>query len=475
MASTAEQGDGVDRTSEEGCDGDSRAAVFYRLRHLLGLVSISVLQYGIVAPSIQFVILTFFAAWHGGDDCELTPSSEPCRRAAANFAVYRGVSMGISGLLGFGTALIFGSYSDTIGRRPFLRAKSVFSVAPIAALAYHVFFDGSLWLYLVLAPLYDAFDINGVFLGYMSDVIAEPKLRTAAYGALSIIFIASIGLVLWAGGTMSVNVAIYVALVVCVLKVVFVYTLFPESSLRTKTETPLPGTSEVFANAVEIFFRNSFISRMAVILMVSGLSAAGFGTIAPSYFTAYLDVDKREGAQLLALWAVSVIFALIVVLPWSVHFLGEVGTMKLSLLATVVQPPAIMLCTRIWEVYPLIFVLGGCMALTFPVVSAIKSNLVDDDEQGLLQGALAATRVVAEAIAYFFFGSFYYYSTRGGKGERSSAFPAFAIVTILAVVALGIACTLPSQPPPPSKREKLLMSSDAGSPAAPFQKNYSSA
>ncbi|CAE8615438.1 unnamed protein product, partial [Polarella glacialis] len=63
-----------------------------------------------IGPCLQYIILTFFAASHGGGDCELTPSSEPCRLAASDAAVYNGASSGICNVVGAFVALGLGSY-----------------------------------------------------------------------------------------------------------------------------------------------------------------------------------------------------------------------------------------------------------------------------------------------------------------------------------------------------------------------------
>lgn len=437
--------------TQAASNGSEEGGILYRLRYLIALIALSVLQYGIVAPSIQFVILTFFAQRHGGGDCELTPSSKPCRQAAADFAVYRGISIGIAAIFQWGAALLLGSYSDTKGRRSFFVAKSLLSVLPITALVAHILLETTLWVYLVIAPLYDVFDTNGVFLGFMSDVITEPKLRTAAYAQLACAFLMLIGVVLMIGGMMSATNACYVALIACAIKVVFVLIVFPETVKKANLEAPLPGIREVFSGAKELLLRNSFIMKMAIILIFSGLSAAGLGTLSPSYFTAYMGVKKLEGTQLMVTAGVSVALALVFLLPCLGDSLGEVGTMRVSLIASVLFPAWLILCTKLWEVFVLIFVLAGLMFLSFPTISGIKSNLVNDDEQGLLQGALAAMRVLAEAAAYFFFGWLYFYSTDGGKAPRSSTFIPFCLCAGLAAVATIIAFQLPGQLPQPSK------------------------
>lgn len=140
----------------------------------------------VVASSLVYISMSFFA---GTDtDCHANPSSADCKRGASEFAYWRGTLGGISNTLALFSALALGRLSDSTGRRPLFRAKAALSLGPILALALHLFFGVTLWAYYLLDVLVAAFDVNGVFLAYVGDVIVEPHLRSSAFAVVILFF-----------------------------------------------------------------------------------------------------------------------------------------------------------------------------------------------------------------------------------------------------------------------------------------------
>jgi len=437
----------------------------YRLRFVLCLIFLTILQYGIVGPSVQFIVLSFFAAPHGGGDCNAMPESKPCRQAASDAAAYHGTAYFLTSGLEFCTALTLGSYSDIVGRRPLFRAKAVLSVVPIGALALHVFAGGTLWAFLVVCPIYEAVDINGVFLATMSDVVVEPHLRTSAFSMLFLCVFIAVGMVLPFAGMLSANVTLFVALGACVGKVAFVYIFFPETA-RLATDWDWPHSPwDTITAAVDLLGRNHFIFRMVLVLVVSGLSAAGVGTVLPPYLTAYLGVDKAVGVELVIIGGLSVVVALAFGLRPLLAHLSEVRALQVCMAAATVFPALLAGCSDVWHVFVLTAVFAGPIVLQFPIIAGIKSNLVDDEDQGLLQGALASIRVAAVAVSHLFFGWFYRYATsNGAASSRTAALPPLLVAVALSALALVVASTLPEELPQlHQQRQKIDMGPAASS------------
>jgi len=248
--------------------------------------------------------------------------------------------------------------------------------------------------------------------------------------------------------------------VICIIKVAFVVLALPETVVHVGRRAPgvLPTLS---AAADLIFFRNSFISRMALVFVLSGQSLAGLATVAKPYLTGYLGVDRPTGARLVFVCGCSVMSTIYLGLKPLVNRLGEVRTTQCCLGFLASLPLLYCACSEVWHVFVLAAVFSGPMVLQFPVITAIKSNLVNEEEQGLMQGALASFRVLAEAVAGAFFGAYYSYSTHGGtEKDRTKAFPPFVLASFLGGCSLLLACTLPDRPPPPmpksSERSVLL-------------------
>mmetsp|Transcript_36465 Transcript_36465/g.113654 ORF Transcript_36465/g.113654 Transcript_36465/m.113654 type:complete len:488 (+) Transcript_36465:121-1584(+) len=442
--------------------------IAYRIRWVLALVALGTVASHLAGPSVQFIMTSFFAQDYNGGDCEEHPKSEPCRRGAADLAFYNGVSNGLSHAVAWAAAMVLGSWSDAVGRRPFIRAKAVFGVAPAIALCLHVFWGCTLWVYLVVTPMFYAFDNVAVFLACMNDLITEPHLRSGSFGVLMGFFIAMAGLTLPLGGLLPVTAAVAASLAVTLVHVAYAFTCFPETLPESVNKKSPPGICAIMRLSVEIFGRNTFILRMVVVLVLSGFGSAGLGTLLPSYMMAYLGFNRKLGAVLVFLCGVSVALSLTFLLAPLLHRYGEVTTMKISLACGVIYPVLIPLCENVVQFTVLTFIFVGPCALQFPVISSIKSNLVGEDEQGIVQGALAAVRVLAVAISDPLFGFIYRLSTDNGARESrfSALVPILCVVSLLAL-ACFVAQGLPPQPPPRTKRvpscpEEIELVSTAG-------------
>mmetsp|Transcript_97251 Transcript_97251/g.280639 ORF Transcript_97251/g.280639 Transcript_97251/m.280639 type:complete len:514 (+) Transcript_97251:78-1619(+) len=424
--------------------------IAYRLRYMVGFLWLSVLQYGAVAPSLVYISTSFFAG--PGNDCEDDPGSDPCKRGAADLAYYKGLLSGISQAFAWLFALTLGSFSDSIGRRPLFRAKTVLAVAPALALAGHEFGGVTLWVFLVVNAVYSAFDTNGVFLAFMSDVIVDPQQRSMAYAVIIISFVVGAGPVV-AVSLVPARTAVTISAIAAIAKVAYVESVFPETLQGIDTGGPRQfGLLSTCREARRVFGRNSFILRTAAILILSGLSSAGMGTVVTPILTGYLGLRKQETTLLIALGGVSALLAMVVVLKPLTRRLGEVPSLRICLVAAAVYPSVFAYCTELWHLAVLNIVLIGPLILQFPIISAIKSNLVSSEEQGLVQGALAAIRVVAVAIADIFFGWFFREATDGGTKPRESTYPTLLGISALAFAAFLIALSLPKTPPTPPTR-----------------------
>lgn len=424
--------------------------IAYRLRFIFGLIWLTTLQYGSISPSVLYTSTSFFA---GGDaDCSVTPDSHLCKKGAADLAYWNGWSRGISHSIAWIMALGLGSWSDRHGRRPLFRAKAICSILPVVAIALHIGFDVSLWVYLLLVPAYETFDTNGVFLAFMNDVVKEHNSRALAFGVLIVGAIIGAAPVFPIAGLLPARIAVVVSLLAAVLKLGYMFTIFPETSayiLSEASDQPKPSMAEIIKQAFAVFGRNSFIFRMVFVLVLGGISGAGLGAVMTPMLTAYLGMKKDAMTFLGFACGASVIVSMLGLLPVFMASLGPVRSLRVCLAISAVYPMLFAGCTNAEQVTLLSALLVGPMFLQFPIISAIKSNLVGEEEQGLVQGALAAVRVLAVAVADIFFGWFYRFATDDGEGPQHTTVVPLGLTALLAVAALLIACTLPNEPPPP--------------------------
>jgi MFS family permease len=79
------------------------------------------------------------------------------------------------------------------------------------------------------------------------------------------------------------------------------------------------------------------------------------------------------------------------------HYCKEKGSIIIGLAAIVIASVLNLLADQVWQVFA-IAVIQGVGLLIFPTVSSLKSNNVNDSEQGQIQGALYAVRACFEGI-----------------------------------------------------------------------------
>jgi len=290
----------------------------------------------------------------------------------------------------------------------------------------------------------------------MSDMVPEPKSRLAGFCVLYATYLSTSGVVEPVAGMIPAKTAVVISATTCAAKLAFAFATMPETAPLDLPCRRAQGPTAAIRDAYALFRRNAFISRMAVVMVTSGISAAGLSTILAPYITAYLGVTKLEAARLMATSGFSVLVCLALLLRPLVIAFGEVGALRAILAIAAVYPALLARCSEVRQLFAIMALLAGPMGLLFPVISAIKSNLVGEEDQGLLQGAIASARVFAVAMSHMFFGWFYHYETNGGE-VRSRAVASLPLLgtALLGLLALLAAHGLPEQPPPPPQRRRV--------------------
>lgn len=424
----------------------------YRLRYLILLVTLSILQSGFMAPSVQYIVNSFFAANHsdGPVDCEKTPKSEPCRQGAVDAAFYNGWADSVSAVLATCTALELGAYSDVVGRRPLIRIAGVLSVLNTVTLSMHVVFKSTLWLYLIIVPAVSAFEVNGVFLALMSDLLPDPEERAAGFGMFMAVLMLIAVCAMPLGYVLPREFAVVGSLVFAALKVAYLLLVFPETLPdESKKAIKSSGGRKPFLSTVvssfQILTRNSFISRMALLLSLSGLGGAGYGIVMSPFMTGYLGFTRIDQMYLGIASFASVIFTFLFVSPPLTKCVGEVRTLQVGLVASVAFPLCVAKCSKVWHLVALMGFFAGPIFLQIPVISAIKSNLVGKDEQGIMQGTIAAVGRTMSAVGFLFFGWLYKDATGGGQARSEllqGSYLCFLVISCFSLTSLILACSL---------------------------------
>lgn len=397
----------------------------------------------------QYITLTFFASRHGGGDCQATPSSEACRQASSDVALYSGISNGFCNAAGALFAMGLGSYSDVKGRRHPILIRAVIGVFVPASLALHAFTNMTLWCYLVVCPIFRSFDVSGVYLAFISDVL-EPHERSIATGLMLTWVIAAVLVALPLSGLLPQQCLLILSMVASVLKLIFVYVNFPDTRSTKAQESGVQRAMYAPMTLISIISRHSFIFRTALVLVMGSFSSAGMNTILSPYLTGYLGFTRETSMYTLAACLVSGVLSLGFGVGHLVRRVGQIGALQTCLAATVLFPLLCTCCAEPWHFIILSAVCVGPMIAQVPIISGIKSNLVARDEQGLVQGALIAVCNFATAMSDALFGWLYVVWTQGGtEPSRSAVSPLFFLVACLAAASWSLALSLPHTMPPP--------------------------
>lgn len=426
--------------------------VAHRLRFVLLLVSITVSASVIPGPSTQFVKLTFFAAGHGGGDCQVTPSSDACRKASSDAAVYHGVAGALSHSIAWLFALMLGSFSDAHGRRPLLLASAFLALLSRLFLGMHLMGHTSLWVFLVVEPMLTIINVDGVFLAVMNDVIKERKQRIVANSVTMGVMLGSGGLAGIIGGSLPARMAVIISIILGMLQIAYLILSFPETvpvrlrgGIETITNSDL-NPRDLIRDSAQVLQKSPFTYRMTLVLVFYGLSATGFHNTFVPYLAAYLGFDQHRNGQLMLAGAVSIIAAFIFLMRPLISTCGEIGAVRYLLALKVVFYMLLCCAWTVPQVFLVYFALLGPVVLLIPIIAGITSNLVDDEEQGRMQGILTAVKVLATAVGEIFFTWFYKYSTHGGANpHRVSALPPLLTSVALGVVAFMLASSLDPQ------------------------------
>mmetsp|Transcript_10087 Transcript_10087/g.14240 ORF Transcript_10087/g.14240 Transcript_10087/m.14240 type:complete len:218 (+) Transcript_10087:247-900(+) len=193
---------------------------------------------------------------------------------------------------------------------------------------------------------------------------------------------------------------------------------------------------------------------MSSVLLIWGLGGAGYAVVLGPFLTGFLGCERKDFLIVGGLALASMLVAYVLLLGPMVRAVGDIRVLQLSLLASVTFPLCLTAVVNLQQFLLLITFFAGPIALAYPIVSAIKSNLVHKEEQGLVQGTVASIGKAAAVLSFLTF-SFLLKASSGNGGvdsERASVLPSFFLIALITVFALVLACTLPLEIPKPETK-----------------------
>ncbi|KAI8462492.1 MAG: major facilitator superfamily domain-containing protein [Monoraphidium minutum] len=444
-------------------DGASLVTVLWRTgvwRLLLVLLVYST-GFSTLLPVTPTIFTNFFASRAAGAavDCETTPELVACLDAHAQVVRWSSVTSFVSNsLVSFAFSPLVGDASDARGRKPFLLASLLLALLPAAAVLAHLALPrpGD-----VLLLYYPATVVSGVVssivvcLSYCADKL-PPRHRTAGFGLIIAAF--SLGFVLGpgagaalapaaaAGVAFATNAACAVAVALAVPE-----SLPPSAAARGRQQPAVRARplSAVLSMGRSWALINSrpFFRRLALCVAILGVVQGGVGELIVQYLQLTLGFTTRDQGALFVVLGGCNLVVQIVLLPLLVPALGEKRLLVLGLVVSVIEQALLAVAAAKWQALAAI-ALGSFAGVSFPAVSAIKSNHCGADEQGLVQGALAGIRAFASGLGPLLFSALFAACATTGGALAGRPGLVFWVAAALTAAALAVAITVdvPARP-----------------------------
>lgn len=409
----------------------------------------------VLGSQLAYIETSWFARWHTkpGDprpDCDRNPELEACKRGASDFAFWNGLMAGTSGLITVFTSVAFGTASDALGRRSVLIFKAVANLLRALALAAVVLRDMSLWIYFCAEAMDGFIEVKGVVIAMFADLTRHaPHRRGPVYGTAILVLVATMGLIYPLAAQLTYRTAVVIGCVAAALHLLISFCILPETSLGVEDScvdrVQPPGLTALF-QTYAILNRNSFMRRLACVLVLNIFAHAGSRAVLQPYLMSRFGIHKSQQATLLLTMMPSIAICMSIGLWVLVPRLGEVKVIQYSFLFNVAFTSVPLFAGALWQLCAFNAVLAGPGLMLIPVINAVKSNLVNDHEQGQVQGLIAAMMTFSVSVSHAVFGALYQGTTRGGE-DTSGGLICIWLAVLLTCGAAALAWTLPSEYP----------------------------
>lgn len=385
-----------------GSESSVRATLVV-MRKLVPLVCLSSAAPVILAPYSLYNGLNFWAERHTtlrhqDIHCELTPQAQYCKDAILD-EVAMNQRMGvIVPCMHLVTWPALGVLSDSYGRRPVILLCFLVAFLSIFMVFLFVFFDVSLYWYFVVNP-FAAFPPGVVWYAYTTD-ITNLQNRAPALGMLSGLDVmskvigTSIGGLLTLKQACAASTATWAALCV-VCWICLTESLPPEKRTpfqRQDLHKLLPW------KGVAIMCRNRLLTGFTLVLICYSATSGVILSLGPSYVVKYLNFAASDNVINSLITQIASTIWLSIFLGKISNWFGDGAVLLLGTWCFLLYTILFAFCNEKWHLYLLNSVFVGPSSLTIPGIAVLKSKLVDDHEQGVLQGALTTVGLVVSTI-----------------------------------------------------------------------------
>jgi hypothetical protein len=186
---------------------------------------------------------------------------------------------------------------------------------------------------------------------------------------------------------------IFLTVLACAVAHLLIAVLCVKESLPEDVKKEWAQVSLNPIKAFAILRRTSLFTLLALVVLLSGIAMDGIRDVSANYVRGRFDFSKQDNRWLSMVRGGVGVGVSFIVLPLILRWFPNRRVLLVGLFA---QSVASLIVGIAWNV-PLYYVgtcLGALGVMAFPAIAAIKSNNVDETEQGTVQGALVGIQEV---------------------------------------------------------------------------------
>ena len=361
---------------------------------------IDILGIGIVIPVLPELVKELL----GESATDLVASDpETASEVFSRAGRYVGVIGATYALMQFLCAPIMGALSDRFGRRPVLLV-SLFGLGIDFLIQGFAPSIGWLFLGRTLAGVMGASLTTGN--AYIADISTDEN-RARNFGLVGATFGLGFAIGPAMGGLLgdiSLRLPFFVAAGLALVNWLYGYFVLPESlSPQKRTPFTLKG-----ANPFRIIGRLKeypMVASLAAVFVLKSLAQRGLENVWVLYTGYKFGWDAGTNGMALGLVGIMAIIVQGGLVRPIIHHMGERRTVVLGTMISAVAFAGYGLATAPWMI-PLLIIFGSLGGVAGPAMQSLVTGVVDETEQGSIQGSLSGLTSLTNIIAPLFFNTF---------------------------------------------------------------------
>ena len=376
------------------------------------------------------------------------------KKSTSESQLLLGIFLSITAAVQFFTSPSAGALSNSYGRKPFL----LISGLAIALLNIVMIINQSLTT-IFIAAILRGFDCTFTIGSTIIPDLANPKYFIDLSGKLG----AAAGIGILVGVSLGAGLAtvdifhlpFLISGISAVLNMLIVKTWFTETR-RSNVHSVLESNNENIVNRSTNYCVNPFkplrslqsspqTLLLSIAFFISQMNLVGIFTFLFSYCKERYDWDDGNSGAFVFSYTIAASLSAIFFLPELnkpnsiiAMKLGELGSMKLSLLALQIQLLSfIFIPTSISYSIYIILLFSWPSFLITPIIRGWITRTVTAELQGNLQGSVGALSAIASIISPLLFSGVYSYFTSNSNPVYAPYFP-FIIAWVFACISTGL-------------------------------------